>query len=76
MKELIRYIAKTLVDRPDQVTVSQADRSPIMIYELRVANQDIGKIIGKQGRNVSALRTILNAAAGRAKKKTILKIVE
>ncbi len=75
MKDLIGYIARTMVDRPDQVTVSQVEGSLTSIYELKVAPQDLGKIIGKQGRNVSALRTILNAAAGRARKKTILKII-
>ena len=76
MKDLIGYMAKTLVDRPDRVTVSQAVGGLTSIYELRVAPQDLGKIIGKQGRNVSAMRTILNAAAGRARKKTILKVIE
>ena len=76
MKDLIGHIARVLVDRPDQVSVLKVEGSPVSIYELKVASQDMGKVIGRQGRNVSALRTILNAAAGRTKTKTILKIIE
>jgi len=75
MKDLIGHIARALVDRPDQVTVLQVEESPTSVYELKVAPQDLGKVIGRQGRNVSALRTILNAAAGRTKTRTILKII-
>ena len=75
MKDLIGYIARRLVGRPVLVTVSEMKGNPASIYEPKVAPQDLGKVIGRQGRNVSALRTILNAVAGKAKKKTILKII-
>lgn len=65
MKDLIGYIARRLVGRPVLVTVSEMKGNPASIYELKVAPQDLGKVIGRQGRNVSALRTILNATAGR-----------
>ena len=76
MKDLLDFIARTMVDRPDRVAVSQVKGDLVSIYELRVDSRDLGKVIGKNGQNISALRTILNAAAGRTKTKTILKIIE
>lgn len=76
MKELITYITKTLVDRPSQVDVTLTEGNQATVYVLKVAPEDIGKVIGKQGRTAQALRMILRAASGREKKKTFLEILE
>ena len=76
MKELVELIAKSLVDNPDKVKVSQLDGQQSSIIELKVAQEDMGKVIGKQGRNVQAIRLILGAAGMKLKKRFILEIVE
>ena len=76
MKELIEYIAKALVDNPDQVSVTEVDGSQTSVLELKVAKEDLGKIIGKQGRTARAMRTLLSAASAKLKKRTVLEIVE
>jgi hypothetical protein len=76
MKELIELIAKSLVDKPDNVQVSQLDGEQSSIIELKVAPEDVGKIIGKQGRNVQAIRVILSAAGMKLKKRFILELIE
>lgn len=76
MKELITMIAQALVDKPDEVIVSEREGNPGSVLELRVDKEDLGKIIGKQGRTAKALRTILGAASAKVKKRTILEIVE
>ena len=76
MKELVEQIAKALVDRPEEVVVTEIESQHTSVIELKVAREDIGKIIGKQGRTAQAMRTILNAASGKAKKKMILEIIE
>jgi uncharacterized protein len=76
MKDLISEIAQALVDRPDQVTVSEVEGGQTLIIELKVAKEDIGKIIGKHGRTAQAIRTILSAASGKAKKRIVLEILE
>ena len=76
MKEFIELIAKSLVDNPDKVQVSQLDGEQSSIIELKVAQEDIGKIIGKQGRNVQAIRVILGAAGMKLKKRFILELIE
>lgn len=76
MKELITYITKTLVDQPSQVDVTLTEGNQATVYVLKVAPEDIGKVIGKQGRTAQALRMILRAASGREKKKTFLEILE
>ena len=63
MKELVEYIARSLVDNPEQVDVTQVEGERSLILELRVAPEDMGKIIGKQGRIAKAIRTVVNAAA-------------
>ena len=63
MKELIEYIAKALVDSPDQVQVSEVSGDQTSVLELKVAKEDLGKVIGKQGRSARAMRTILSAAS-------------
>ena len=76
MKELIQRIAESLVDQPDQISVTETDSGRTIIYELRVAKSDLGKIIGKKGKNVNAIRTILNAVAGKTRKHVLLELVE
>jgi len=76
MKELIEQIAKALVDNPDQAVVTEVDGTQTSVLELKVAKEDLGKIIGKQGRTARAMRTILSAASAKLKKRTVLEIIE
>jgi predicted RNA-binding protein YlqC (UPF0109 family) len=76
MKDLIKYIAQALVDFPDQVTVTEVVGNQTSVLELKVAKEDLGKIIGKQGRTARAMRTILSAASAKIKKRTVLEIIE
>ncbi|MBI2555665.1 MAG: KH domain-containing protein [Candidatus Rokubacteria bacterium] len=76
MKELIEYIAKALVDEPDQVRVTEVEGERITVIELRVAQSDLGKVIGKQGRTAHSIRTLLNAVATKLRKRAVLEILE
>jgi len=76
MKELIELIAKALVDHPDQVKVTQIDGEQTTVLELRVAQEDLGKVIGKQGRTARSVRTILGAAGMKLRKRFVLEILE
>jgi hypothetical protein len=76
MKELIKYIAKALVDFPEQVEVSEVEGEQTSVIELKVAKEDLGKIIGKQGRTARSIRTILSAASAKIKKRSVLEILE
>ncbi len=76
MRDLINYIAKALVDNPDRVEVSEVEGNQTSVLELKVAKEDLGKVIGKQGRTARAMRTILSAASAKVKKRTVLEIVE
>jgi uncharacterized protein len=76
MRELIEYIAKSLVDRPENVSVKETEGEKTTIIELRVAQEDLGKVIGKQGRTARAMRTILNAAGTKIGKRCVLEILE
>jgi predicted RNA-binding protein YlqC (UPF0109 family) len=76
MRELIEYIAKALVDESDQVHVAEVEGEQVTVLELRVAQSDIGKVIGKQGRTARAIRTILNATATKLRKRAVLEIIE
>ncbi|MFH1349413.1 MAG: KH domain-containing protein [Pseudomonadota bacterium] len=76
MKALITYIAKALVDKPEEVVVTEIKGEHTSVIELKVANEDIGKIIGKQGRNVQAIRTILGAASAKINKRSVLELIE
>ncbi len=76
MRELIEYLAKALVDNPDEVQVSEVTGDQTSVLELKVAKEDLGKVIGKQGRSARAMRTILSAAATKLKKRTVLEIIE
>jgi len=76
MNELIGFIAQQLVDRPEDVVVSKVEGSHTTVLELRVAKQDIGKVIGREGRTAQAMRTILSAVSTKARKRAVLEIVE
>ena len=76
MKELVIYLAKALVNNPDEVEVSGIQGETAAIRELRVAKEDLGRIIGKQGRTAKSIRTLINAAASRTNRKVVLEIVE
>jgi hypothetical protein len=76
MKDLIVQIAKALVDNPEQVAVNVLEGSQATVLELAVAKEDLGKIIGKQGRTARAIRTILSAASAKQRKRAVLEIVE
>lgn len=76
IKGLLLTIAKALVDEPDQVNVNQLNSDQAFIFELQVAKQDVGKVIGRGGKTAMALRGILEAAAGKYKKRVILEILE
>ncbi len=76
MKELIEYIAKALVDDPDAVEVSAVTGDQTVVLELKVAKEDLGKVIGKQGRTARAMRTLLNASSVKLQKRIVLEIIE
>jgi predicted RNA-binding protein YlqC (UPF0109 family) len=76
MKQLVETIARAIVDEPDAVSVTEVAGAHTSILELKVAKTDIGKVIGKQGRTASALRTIVAAVSAKMKKRTVLEIVE
>ncbi len=75
MKELVEYIAKSLVDAPEQVRVTQVEGEQSVILELSVARDDMGKIIGKEGRIANAIRTLVKVAAAREGKGAVLEII-
>ena len=76
MKDLISYIAQALVDHPEEVSVTEVEGNQTSVLELKVAKEDLGKVIGKQGRTARAMRTILSAASAKIKKRTVLEILE
>ncbi|MGE4298139.1 MAG: KH domain-containing protein [Desulfovibrionaceae bacterium] len=76
LKELVEYIAKSLVDKPDDVVVTEVEGEQTSVLELRVAKEDLGKVIGKQGRTARAMRTILGAASTKIRKRSVLEILE
>ncbi|MBI3995447.1 MAG: KH domain-containing protein [Nitrospirae bacterium] len=76
MKDLIEHIARSLVDKPEAVSVRETEGEKTTIIELRVAQEDLGKVIGKQGRTARSMRTILNAAGTKLGKRCVLEILE
>jgi predicted RNA-binding protein YlqC (UPF0109 family) len=76
MKDLVKYIAQALVDNPELVSVSEVEGNQTSVLELKVAKEDLGKVIGKQGRTARAMRTILSAASAKIKKRMVLEIIE
>jgi len=75
-KDLITRIAKVLVDHPEEVSVKETESENTVILELTVSESDIGKIIGKRGRNIDAIRTILGAVSGKTRKRYMLEIID
>ena len=76
MKDFLIQIVKALVDKPEEVTINQIEGTQTVVLELKVATSDLGKVIGKQGRTANAIRTLLNAASGKAGKRYMLEIVD
>jgi hypothetical protein len=76
MKDLLADIAKHMVDYPDQVSVREIDGTHIIVLELEVAKQDLGKIIGAKGRNIQAIRTLMMAVSGKIHKRIVIELVE
>ena len=76
MKELVQYLAQSIVNQPDAVEVTETQDDNASVVELKVAKEDLGRIIGKQGRTANSLRTILNAAAAGADRKIVLEIID
>lgn len=76
MLELVKYIAESLVDKPEEVKVSQTEDDKTIVIELSVAREDMGKVIGKQGRIAKAVRAVVKAASFRSKKKYVVEIIE
>jgi len=76
MKDLIAYIAKALVDKPEEVNVTEIEGEQTSVIALKVAKEDLGKVIGKQGRTARAMRTILSAASTKIRKRSVLEIIE
>ncbi len=76
MKELVEVLAKSLVDYPDQVVVTETENEKAIVLELRVAQSDMGKVIGKQGRIAKAIRSVVKAAASKEEKKVIVEIMQ
>ncbi|MDD3731019.1 MAG: KH domain-containing protein [candidate division Zixibacteria bacterium] len=76
MKEFIEFIVKALVDNPDEVNVNEVEGSRTTVYELRVGQGDLGKVIGKQGQTAKSIRTLLAAISARKGKRAVLEILE
>lgn len=76
MKELVEVIAKSLVDYPEEVVVTETENEKTIVLELRVAQSDMGKVIGKQGRIAKAIRSVVKAAASKEEKKVIVEIMQ
>lgn len=76
MESMLEYLAKGLVDKPDEVRVVKSERDGAVVFELRVAPEDVGKVIGRQGRIVRAMRTLVRAAGGRVNQRALLEVVE
>ena len=76
MKQLIEMIAKALVDKPEEVEVTEVEGKKTTVVEGKVAKEDLGKVIGKQGRTARAMRTILGAASTKIRKRSVLEIIE
>ena len=76
MKELVKFMAQSLVDNPDAVQVKEIEGEQTSVIELKVAKEDLGKVIGKQGRTARAMRTILSAASTKLRKRSVLEIIE
>jgi uncharacterized protein len=76
LRELVLYLARSLVEHPEQVEVQEIEEPDALVYELKVAESDLGRVIGRQGRTAKALRTVLSAASAKMRRRAILEIIE
>jgi uncharacterized protein len=76
LRDLVLYLARSLVEHPDQVEVQEIEEPDALVYELKVAESDLGRVIGRQGRTAKALRTVLSAASAKMRRRAILEILE
>ena len=76
MKELIEYVVKTLVDHPEEIRISEIEGERTIVFELRCHPEDVGKVIGKSGKTVGAIRTLLSTVAARQNRRAMLEVVE
>lgn len=76
LRELVDFLARGLVDHPEEVEVEEVSEPDALVFELKVAEEDLGKVIGKQGRTAKALRTILSAASAKSRRRVVLEILE
>ena len=76
LRELVLFLARALVEHPDQVEVAEIEEPDALVYELKVAESDLGRVIGRQGRTAKALRTVLSAASAKMRRRAILEIIE
>lgn len=76
IKEIVEYLVKLIVDKPEEVEVAEKQGEHVIIFEVQANKQDFGKILGKQGKNIQAIRTLVNAVSAKAGKRTIIEIVE
>lgn len=76
LRELVLYLARALVEHPDQVVVDEIEEPDAVVFELKVAESDLGRVIGRQGRTAKALRTVLSAASAKMRRRAILEILE
>jgi len=76
MQDLLKNIVRAMVDHPERIEIGVVEGKQTLVLELKVAKEDMGKVIGKQGRNAAALRTILTAASGKVKKRITLEIID
>lgn len=76
LRALVEYLARGLVDHPEEVVVEEVDEPDALVFELKVAELDLGKVIGKQGRTAKALRTVLSAASSKMRRRVVLEILE
>jgi uncharacterized protein len=76
LRELVLFLARSLVEHPDEVEVQEIEEPDALVFELKVAESDLGRVIGRQGRTAKALRTVLSAASAKTRRRAILEIIE
>jgi len=76
IKEIVEYLVKLIVDKPEEIEIAEKQGEQVIMFEVRANKQDFGKILGKQGKNIQAIRTLINAVSAKAGKRTIIEIVE
>jgi predicted RNA-binding protein YlqC (UPF0109 family) len=76
IKEIVEYLVKQIVDKPEEVEIAEKRGEQVIIFEIRVNKQDFGKILGKHGKNIQAIRTLVSAVSAKSGKRTIIEIIE